>query len=164
MELLKKIKDKAPEYDSSYEELIGKFTVLQGGKAGPASPGASWEFGKYFATKYEMYIYATLLGLKCDYRLPIRSNQKTKFMEIKYWQPSDLADYVIMCVFAKIEIDFIELENKDDKEIEREVLNFKRLMEEFANGGFDKIRAKLESSPSFFENNDYCFLDLLDEV
>jgi hypothetical protein len=164
MELLKKIKDKAPEYDSAYEELITKFTVVQGGRTGSASEGTSWEQGKYFTTKYEIYMYATLLGLRSDYRLPIKSSNKNKFIEIKYWQPTDLVEYLIMGILAKSEIDFIEIENKDDKEVEKDILNFKKLMEEYANGGFDKLRAKFESSPAFFENNDNCFIDLLDEV
>ncbi len=164
MDLLKKIKDRAPEYDSSFEDLITRFTVVQGGRAGTASEGTSWEQGKYFTTKYEIYMYATLLGLRCNYRLPIKSNAKSKFIEIKSWQPNDLAEYIIMSVLAKINVDFNELENMDDKEVEKEILNFKKLLEEYANGGLDKLRAKLEKSPSFFENNDNCFIDLLDEV
>jgi hypothetical protein len=163
MELLKKIKDRAPEYDSSLEDLITKFTVVQGGRAGTASEGTSWEQGKHFATKYEIYMYATLLGLRCNYRLPINSNNKSKFIEIKSWQPSDLAEYVIMSVLAKADIDLNELENKDDKEVEKVILQLKKMMEEYANGGFDKIRAKLESDRAFFENNDNCFIDLLED-
>ena len=164
MELLKKIKERAPEYDAIHEEMITKFTLVHGGRAGTAAEGAAWEQGKYFFTKYEIYMYATLLGLKNDYRVPINPNtKKEKFIEIKSWQPSDLADYVIMSLFAKSEIDFNELENKDDKEVEKEILNLRKLMEEYANGGFDKIRAKLESDPSFFDNNDNCFIDLLEE-
>lgn len=164
MEFLKKIKDKAPEYDAIHENLITKFTVIQGGRAGSAGEGIAWGQGKYFSTKYEIYMYATLLGLKNNYRLSInKSAQKEKFIEIKSWQPSDLAEYIIMGVIAKSEIDLNELECKVDKEIEKEILNLKKMMEEFANGGFDKIRAKLESDPTFFENNDNCFIDLLDE-
>lgn len=164
MELLKKIKDRTPEYDASYEDLITKFTLVQGGRAGTAGEGTAWEQGKYFSTKYEIYMYATLLGLKNDYKLPISSNaEKEKFIEIKYWQPADLTDYVIMSVFAQSKIDFNELENKEDKEVEKEILNLRKLMEEYANGGFDKIRSKLEQEPSFFENNDNCFIDLLEE-
>jgi hypothetical protein len=163
MEFIKKFKDRTPEYDISFEGLITKFTVVQGGRAGTAASDASWQQGKYFTTKYEIYMYATLMGLKNDYRLPINPDAATtKFIEIRSWQPSDLADYVIMGVLAKTEIDFNQLENKDDKEVEKELLNLKRLMEEYANGGFDKIRAKLESEPSFFDNNDNCFIDLLD--
>jgi hypothetical protein len=108
-------------------------------------------------------MYATLLGLKNEYRCPFRENaNKSKFIEIKSWQPVDLAEYIIMAVLSKSNIDFNELEDKDDKEVEKEISNFKKLLEEYANGGFDKIRAKLESAPSFFENNENCFLDLLD--
>lgn len=165
MELLKKIKDRAPEYDSAHEDLITKFTLVQGGRAGTAGEGTAWEQGKYFSTKYEIYMYAALLGLKNDYRVALRTNaKKEKFIEIKSWQPADLADYVIMCVFAKSEIDFNELENKEDKEVEKEILNLRKLMEEYANGGFDKIRAKMESEPTFFDNNDNCFIDLLEKA
>ena len=69
-----------------------------------------------------------------------------------------------MGVISKSQIDFNELENKDEKEIEKEILSLKKLMEEYANGGFDKIRAKLESSSTFFDNNDNCFIDLLEEI
>lgn len=164
MELLKKIKDREPEYDSVNEDLITKFTVVQGGRAGTASESTAWELGKHFSTKYEIYMYATLLGLKNNYRIAINTGRdKSKFIAIKAWQPSDLADYVVMGVLAKSEIDFNEIENKDDKEVEKEILSFKKLMEEYANGGFDKIRAKLESEPAFFENNDNCFIDLFEE-
>lgn len=165
MEFLKRIKDRAPEYDLVYEDLITKFTVVQGGRAGSAAESASWEQGKYFANKYEIYMYAVLLGLKNDYRLSLEPNiKRTKFIEIKAWQPADLAEYVIMGVISRSKIDFNELENKDDKEVEEEILSLKKLMEEYANGGFDKIRAKLESSPTFFDNNDNCFIDLLEEM
>lgn len=164
MELLKKIKDRAPEYDAAHEELITKFTVVQGGRAGTAGEGTAWEQGKFFSTKYEIYIYAALLGLKNEYRIPFSSDsKKEKFIEIKYWQPQDLADYVVMSVLAKCDTDFNELEKEDDKEVEKEILSLRKLMEEYANGGFDKIRAKLEGEPTFFENNDNCFIDLLEE-
>lgn len=165
MEFLKTLKDKAPEYDSVYEELITRFTVVQGGRAGTAADGASWEQGKYFSTKYEIYMYALLLGLKSDYRLPFAPNtDKTKFIEIKSWQPSDLADYIIMAVIAKSNIDLTAIEDYEDKDVEKQILSLKKLMEEYANGGFDKIRAKFESSATFFDNNDNCFLDLMDEI
>lgn len=162
MEFLKKIKDRAPEYDASFEDLITKFTLVQGGRAGTAGEGTAWEQGKYFSTKYEIYMYVTLLGLKNDYRLPLsKESKKEKFIEIKSWQPSDLAEYVIMSVIAKSDIDLNSLEEKDDSEVEKEILAIRKLMEEYANGGFDKIRAKLESDPHFFDNNDNCFIDML---
>ncbi len=164
MELLKRIKDRAPEYDAIHESLITKVTLGQGGRAGTASDETAWEQGKFFSTKYEIYMYAALLGLKNDYRVPFSKNaKKEKFMEIKFWQPNDLADYVIMALLAKSDIDFNELEKLEETEIEKEILSLRKLLEEYANGGLDKIRAKMESDPSFFDSNDNCFIDLLEE-
>ena len=164
MELLKRIKDRAPEYDPRYYDMILKFTIEQGGKMGTASDEERWEKGKYFSTRYEMYMYASLLGLKKNYCLPIVAppKDKKKFIEIKSWQPSDVADYVIMGVLAKSNIDFNELENLEENQVERKITELKSLLEEYANGGFDIIRSKIEEEPSFFLN-DNCFLDLLDE-
>jgi hypothetical protein len=163
MDLLKKIKEREPEYDASHEDLIAKFTLLQGGRAGSATETTAWEQGKYFSTKYEIYMYAALLGLKSDYRLPL-GGKREKFIEIRSWQPPELADYLIMGVLAKSDIDFNQLENKEDKEVEKDILSLRKLLEEYANGGFDKIRAKLEGEPSFFENNENCFIDMLDDL
>lgn len=55
-----------------------------------------------------------------------------------------------------------ELE-REKKRLDGLIVDIKKLMEEYANGGFDKIRAKLELDSTFFENNDNCFIDLLDE-
>ncbi len=163
MELLKRIKDRAPEYDATHESLITKFTLVQGGRAGTASDETAWEQGKYFSTKYEIYMYAALLGLKNDYRIPISKDaKKEKFIEMKHWQPSDLTDYVIMGIIAKSDIDLNALEKMEEAEVEKQILAFRKLLEDYANGGLDKIRAKVESDPTFFDNNDNCFIDLLD--
>lgn len=164
MELLRKIKDRAPEYNESLEDIISRFTVKQGGRAGTAAESTTWEEGKFFATKYEIYMYAALLGLKNDYKLPISNNaKKTKFIEIKSWQPQDIADYIIMGIIAKSDIDLNDIEEKEDDEVEKEILKLRKLMEEYANGGFDMIRSKLEQDPSFFDNNENCFIDLLED-
>ena len=164
MELLKAIKDKAPEYDACHKEMIAKFTVGQGGRVGTTTEATGYVQGKYFQFMYEIYIYASLIGMKRDYRLPIpQGAKKEKFIDINAWKPHDLAEYVIMGVFAKSDIDFFELESKTDKEVEAEILKFRNLLEDYANGGFDIIRAKLESDPAFFEHNDNCFIDLLGE-
>jgi len=163
MELLKRIKDRAPEYDSRYYDMILNFTIEQGSGMGRASEEDRWKQGKYFSTRYEMYMYASLLGLKKNYSVPIASGiDKKKFIEIKSWQPYDVADYVIMGVLAKSNTNFNELENLEEEEVEKKITELKSLLEEYANGGFDIIRSKMEDEPSFFLN-DNCFLDLLDE-
>jgi len=102
-----------------------------------------------------------MLGLKNDYRAPLGSNKK-KFIEMHSWKPIELAEYIIMGVLAKLDVPLFEIESKDDREIEKIILDLRKLLEEYANGGFDKIKEKYDSDPAFFDNNENCFLDLLD--
>ena len=161
MDLLKKIKERSTEYDACHDEMITKFTVVQGGRAGTASDSETWDQGKYFSNKYEIFMYAALLGLKQDYRVQLGSSKK-KFIEMQSWKPIELAEYIIMGTLAKLDIPLFEIESKDEKEVEKVILDLRKLLEEYANGGFDKIRAKYDSDPTFFDNNENCFLDLLD--
>lgn len=162
MEFLKRIKDRSPEYDNQYYNMILEFTIEQGGKAGTSTEADRWKQGKYFSTRYEMYIYAALLGLKKDYKIPIAyGTEKSKFIEIKSWQPQDVADYVVMGVIAKSGFDLNEIEEMEEEKIEKKITELKGLLEDYANGGFDIIRSKKESDPSYFLTNENCFIDLL---
>ena len=164
MELLKRIKDRSPEYDSQYYQMILDFTIEQGGKAGTSTEETKWKQGKYFSTRYEMYMYAALLGLKKDYKVPIAyGTEKNRFFEMRSWQPQDVTEYIIMGVLAKSGLDFNELENMEEDKVERQITKLRSLIEEYANGGFDIIRSKREEEPSFFSQNDNCFIDLLSE-
>lgn len=163
MELLKRIKDRSPEYDSQYYDMILDFTIEQGGRAGTSTNEERWKQGKYFSTRYEMYIYAALLGLKKNYKIPIAyGTDKSKFIEMRSWQPQDITDYVIMSVLAKSGFDFNELENLEEEKVEKKITELRGLLEDYANGGFDIIRAKKEADPSYFLQNENCFIDLLD--
>ena len=162
MEFLKRVKDRSPEYDSQYYDMILEFTIEQGGKAGTSTEKDRWKQGKYFSTRYEMYIYAALLGLKKDYKIPITyGTEKSKFIEIRSWQPQDVADYVVMGVIAKSGFDLNEIEDMEEEKIEKKITELKGLLEDYANGGFDIIRSKKETDPSYFLTNENCFIDLL---
>ena len=159
MDLLKRIKDRAPEYDSQYYDMILDFTIEQGGKAGTSTEVDRWKQGKYFSTRYEMYMYAALLGLKKDYKLPITyGTKKDKFIEMRSWQPQDITDYVIMSVITKTDFNFNEFENWEEEKVEKKITELKGILEDYANGGFDLIRSKKESEPNYFLQNENCFL------
>ncbi len=163
MELLKRFKDRAPEYDEQYYQMILDFTIEQGAGMGRSSEEDRWKQGKYFSTRYEMYMYAALLGLRKNYRLPIsKGTKKQKFIEIRSWQPMEVTDYVVMGIISKSGIDLNSLENMEDDEVEDNLTKLRSVLEEYANGGFDLIRSKKEESPEFFQQNENCFLDLLD--
>lgn len=163
MEFLKRIKDRSPEYDKKYYDMILEFTIEQGGTMGTTTEEERWKQGKYFSTRYEMYMYAALLGLKKDYRLPIaKGTEKQKFFEMRSWQPLEITDYIIMGVLAKSDLDFNELEEMEESEVESKITQLRSLLEEYANGGFDLIRAKKEEDPRYFVDNENCFLDFID--
>ncbi|MBK8609282.1 MAG: hypothetical protein IPL84_04880 [Chitinophagaceae bacterium] len=67
-----------------------------------------------------------------------------------------------MGIIAKSGIDLNELENLEDNEVEDKITEIRAIIEEYANGGFDLIRSKQEEEPTFFQQNENCFLDLLD--
>lgn len=162
MELLARIKDRAPEYDARYYDMILDYTIEQGGAMGTQTEEARWKQGKYFSTRYEIYMYAALLGMKRDYQLPIpRGTDKRKFIEIKAWQPTEVADYIIMALLAKADLDFNALENMEEKEVEDRITELRSLLEAYANGGLDIIRDRREKDPAFFMENDNCFLELM---
>ncbi len=163
MEFLKRIKDRSPEYDKKYYDMILEFTIEQGGTMGTSTEADRWKQGKYFSTRYEIFMYAALLGLKKDYRLPIaKGTDKQSFIEMRSWQPQEITEYIIMGVLAKSNLDFNELEDLEESKVESKITELRSLLEEFANGGFDLIRAKKEEDPRFFIDNENCFLDMLD--
>lgn len=162
MELIARIKERAPEYDAQYTQMILDYTIEQGGKMGTQTEEAKWKQGKYFSTRYEIYMYAALLGLKKDYSIPIaRGTEKKKFIEIKSWQPSEVADYIIMALLAKADLDFNALENMEEKDVEDKITELRGLLESYANGGLDIIRAKRDEDAAFFMENENCFIDLM---
>lgn len=163
MDFLKRLKDRAPEYEAQYYDMILEFTIEQGSGMGRQSEEERWKQGKYFSTRYEMYMYAAALGLRKDYRLPIvRGTDKQKFIEMRSWQPMEVTDYLIMCILAKSDLDFNTLEDMEEEDVEKELTKLRGLLEEYANGGFDLIRAKKEEDPAFFDQNENCFLDFLE--
>jgi len=162
MELLARFKERSPEYAAEHHDMILSFTLKQGGQVGTRAKGETYSEGRFFSTVYEIYMYAALLGLKRDLRIPIpRGTEKKKFIEIKSWQPSEVADYLIMALFAKADIDFNALENMEEKEVEDKLTEMRSLLEAYANGGFDVIRSRREKDSAFFTENENCFLDLM---
>jgi hypothetical protein len=164
MEFLNNLKNKKPVYLSVYNDIIDRYTLKQGGKRGTSSEEQKFEQSKFFSTKYEVFMYAIILGLKNNYALPLHDGAKKEdFWEVTNWKPKELVDYIIMCLIAESDIDLNKLEQLEEDELSNEALKIRKLMEEYANGGFDILRSKLEDNPEF-DNNELCFIDLLDEV
>jgi hypothetical protein len=158
MEFIRRFEDRAPEYPKMYRESIVERFALMGGGNEEIKYGS----GKFFSNVYEMYMYATMLGLRKNYRLPLDNIETQKFIEIRAWKPTELTRFIFMGLLTKSELDFNALEDMEETQIEKELTKLKSLLEEFAHGGFDLIAAKVKEQPYFFEG-EYCFLELLDE-
>jgi len=131
---------------------------------GTSTEEEKYERGKYFSTRYEMYMYAVLLGLRKNYELPLESStDKKSFIKIGAWNPETITNYIIMSVIAKGDYDLFEMEEMDESELEKKITEIKSDIESFANGGFDIIYAKAQEDENYFIENENSFLDLLDE-
>ncbi|MFY0697657.1 MAG: hypothetical protein JXR11_07385 [Balneola sp.] len=164
MNLLERIKIKEPQYDEKYFDFILTYTIEQGSKLGRSSEDDKYERGKYFSFRYEMYMYATLLGLRKDYKLPLNnSTEKKSFIKIGNWKPETISNYIVISVLAKGDYDFFAMEDLDESELEKKLTQIKSDIEAYANGGFDIIYSKAQEDENYFIENENSFIDLLDE-
>ena len=163
MNILDEIYKKEPKYSEKYYNFILEYTIQKGGKAGSASEDEKWVQGKFFSSRYEMFMYAAFLGLRCNYKLPIAENAKrVKFEIIENWKPRGIADYLIMAVLGKGDYDLFQIEQSEEEEQKNIVRRIIVDIESYANAGFDIIKSKAEEDERFFLDNDNCFIDLLD--
>ncbi len=158
MEFIKRFCDRRPEHLKMYREpIINRFTQI-----GREDEEARYESGKYFSRIYETFMYAAFLGLRNNYRLPLKGDRQY-FIEIRAWQPREMVQYLLMALLAKADLDLNEIEEMEEKQVESELTKLNNLLEEYANGGFDLIYTKVQEEPYFFEN-EYCFVEMLGDL
>lgn len=158
---------KTPRYSMKYRRLIEGF-ARKGAVDYHESSEKSYDLGKFFTNFYEFYLYAAFIGLYINNPLPLDKEEKTNifWVPMRDWTSNNSTQtvlYLWMVMFVKSELDFNTLEDLDDKEVEREMLNISRLIEVHANGGFDYINSKVLENPAFFDDDD-CFVKMLKEV
>lgn len=160
MEFIKRFEDRAPVYAKIYREsIVNRFANVGGGKETDM-----FERGKFFSNVYELYMYAAMLGLKKNYRLPLEDAETQKFIEIRDWKTSnDLVRFIEMALIARSDIDLNELESMEEAQVESKLTELRKQLEEYANGGFDLIYTKVQEEPYFFEN-EYCFVEMLGSI
>lgn len=164
MELINALKVKKPKYSTVYEETVLQFTAKQGGQDGRMGDATISEFGKTFKTKYQMFIYASILGIHRKEKIEISDNEEGKdFMEIKGWQPSDVVDYLLMMVMMRDNMDLVKLASLDEDRLKIEANNIIKSLEGYANGGLEFIKSRFEDHPEDFRSN-YWYIDLMNEV
>jgi hypothetical protein len=167
VDIIEDLGKKTPRYSMKHRKLIEGF-ARKGAIDFHEKGEKSYDLGKFFTNFYEFYIYASYIGLYTDNPVPIGKEEDTKTFSVpmRDWTSNDskpIVHFLWMAAIVKSGIDMNELENMDDKGVEREMRALKDRIEAYANGGFDFINSKVEENPSFFDDDD-CFVKLLKEV
>ncbi len=116
-----------------------------------------------FGPIYELYIYAMMIGVKKKRRLPLPPrNLTTDFLEIGKWKrDSALVDFLLMVIFTKtddLSIDWNDLEDMEENQLNKVISDVVTLIEEYANGGLEYLENLYEKGE--LENSHYMFIDL----
>ncbi len=158
---------KTPRYSMKYRRLIEGF-ARKGAIDYHELGEKSYDLGKFFTNFYEFYIYSAFIGLYTNNPIPIQEGDETNTFKVplRDWNSNNsgqTVQYLLMAMFVKSELDFNALEDIEQKDVEREMRNISRLIEAYANGGFDFINSKVTENPAFFDDDD-CFVKLLKDV
>lgn len=120
-----------------------------------------------FGPLYEIYIYAFMLGIKKQLKLPLPPRDLTSdFIEIGKWKrDSSLVDFLLMVILThsdEIGFDWNDLEDMEDTELNSVISKIVTFIEEYANGGLEYLHNLLDKGE--LENSHYMFIDLYKEV
>jgi hypothetical protein len=162
-DILKRFEARSPEYDSVYyEPIIFRFAVVGGDKG---QEDEKQRKGKFFSNVYELYMYAAILGISQNYPVSLMPGAKRQhFIKIDEWkQHPELVKFLIMALITKADIDLNALEDMEEREIDNILTDLKKTLESYANGGFELLYRKLNSNPTYFQD-DNCFINLLSDI
>lgn len=167
IDLIEELGKKTPRYSMKHRRLIEGF-ARKAAIDYHEKAEKSYDLGKFFSNFYEFYLYASFIGLYTNNPIPIDKDDDTNTFSVpmRDWNSNgagQTVQYLWMAMFVKSEVDLNALEDMEQKDVEREMKNISRLIEAYANGGFDFINSKATENPSFFEDDD-CFVKLLKEV
>jgi hypothetical protein len=144
---------KRPRYAVSRIPVLDAFSE-KGSKSSDYS-----RFGPY----YEIYIYAMMLGIKNKQRLPLPPRDLTKdFIEMGKWKrDSSLIDFLLMVIFTQtndLQLDWNELEEMENDQLNKIISNVVTLIEEYANGGLEYLEKLWEKGE--LDSSHYMLIDL----
>lgn len=98
-------------------------------------------------------MYAAILGIKAGYQLPFeRAAVGTKFLQIKFWKPEPLVEYVFMSLLALDEAPFSALENLSEEQADAKAFELVKALECYAKGGLELMETKFNESRQYFES------------
>ena len=155
-----KFKKKIPRFPVIYsEDIIDKFSRKLHG-----TEKDKFEKGKFFSNYYECYMYAVMLGLKNGYKISFdRMKEGGDFSyPIESWQHKNLVDYILMGLLARSNWALIDLERLDESQTDEKASELLVLMEQYAHGGFDIMKSKMDEVPHYFQS-EFAIVNFLNE-
>jgi hypothetical protein len=167
IDLMEELGKKTPRYSMKHRRLIEGF-ARKAAIDYHEKAEQSYDLGKFFTNFYEFYLYVAFIGLYTNNPISISDDEETKTFGVpmRDWNSNNsrqTVEYLWMAMFVKSDLDFNVLEDMEQKDVEREMRNISKLIEAYANGGFDFINSKVTENPAFFDDDD-CFVKLLKEV
>ena len=148
MSLVSELSDKRLKYKTIHREgILDKFCGVQGSQRIIDR--------KYFSQLWEGYTWAAIIGFIYDKRVPLGSGGKGdafKFSVINN-NGGELADALILLALSKSKKGYKCLIDPD------EII---KVIEEYANGGFEIIQSKIREDESHFNNPDAFIEELLE--
>lgn len=148
MSLVAELSDKRLKYKITHRKsIMDKLSGVQGSKETTNR--------KYFSQLWECYTWAAIIGFINDKRVALGSggtDSAFKFSVI-YNNGGELADALILLALSKSNKDYKALVDAE------EII---KVVEEYANGGFEIIQSKLREDDSYFNNPDAFIEELLE--
>lgn len=157
VDIFKEFYKAEPRYNHKYEKLIKNLTTF----GGSSDQEEVYLTGKFFSNAYELYMYAIMIGIYINKKVPLNKQDSHRFWNIGNWKNDDIVKFIIMSLFAKAQENLIEWEDLEDEEIRKRIRNLVELMQEYANGGLEYIHSLMEKDPDYFD--DTAFVRLLSD-
>lgn len=152
MSIINDIISHSPKIRKDYKEkIVEKLSRKQAEEGGDR---------KFFNQYWQPFVWATIIGFKNDRRVPIieaYDSDVFRYNVINNQAPDILKSIIVMAIgkFNKnIQDDIGLIENCND---------ITRIIDEYANGGFEIISRKLDKDPDYFYEHNIFIEDLLNE-
>ncbi len=140
--------DPRPRYDKQYEPLFKLFPKLE---------------------KNQMYLAAFIIGIHLDKCTPTAvGNRMQDIYPLRLWSSREQRDVVFYLLLERSPkwdnpFSWNDIENADDTLFMAFKQEFNRMMNGYANTGFEYIQQKNQEDPTFFKQP-FALIDLLVEV
>lgn len=150
MSLINEIISFSPKIQKEYKEkIIERLSRKQAGEGGDR---------KFFNQYWQPFAWATIIGFINDRREPIIDTYDSdvfKYSVINNQSPDILKSLIVMAIgkFNKL--------IQDDKSLINDANEITKIIDEYANGGFEIISRKLDKDPDYFYEHNIFIEDLL---